>query len=237
MDTRSYRKSPELKPPKELRRWNYDEENRLLYLIKVEEKTYKEVATSLNRSIQSIQHRYSIIRQRDESASISWTTELDSAIIDGRRRGLTPNEIAQEINIPEKAIQSRWQALRAAKKVPEDVLDLRRRKPLRDFTPQEDETILNLYVEGHDDKEIAVLADIEGKSQTEIMIRRRKLVAESSPIYRRLIEEQLHQTGKEHHNKKKKKKKEKIDTLELAVNGQKYGWMNEVNKDDGPALG
>jgi hypothetical protein len=68
------------------------------------------------------------------------------------------------------------------------------------------------------------------------MIRRRKLVAESSPIYRRLIEEQLHQTGKEHHNNKKKKK-EKIDTLELAVNGQKYGWMNEVNKDDGPALG
>ncbi|CAN9147927.1 unnamed protein product [Alternaria alternata] len=155
MDTRSYRQSPELNPPKELRRWNYDEENRLLYLIKVEEKTYKEAATSLNRSIQSVQHRYSIIRQRDESASISWTTELDSAIIDGRRRGLTPNEIAQEINIPEKAIQSRWQALRAAKKVPEDVLDLRRRKPLRDFTPQEDETILNLYVEGHDDKDIA----------------------------------------------------------------------------------
>jgi hypothetical protein len=56
------------------------------------------------------------------------------------------------------------------------------------------------------------------------MIRRRKLVAESSPIYRRLIEEQLHQTGKEHHTNKKN---EKIDTLELAVNGQKYGWMNE----------
>ena len=215
MDTRSYRQSPELKPPKELRRWNYDEENRLLYLIKVEEKTYKEAATSLNRSIQSVQHRYSIIRQRDESASISWTTELDSAIIDGRRRGLTPNEIAQEINIPEKAIQSRWQALRAAKKVPEDVLDLRRRKPLRDFTPQEDETILNLYVEGHDDKDIAVLAGIEGKS--------RKLVAESYPIYRRLIEEQLHKTGKEDLTYKKK---EKIDTLESAVNRQKYGWMD-----------
>ena len=234
MDTRSYRQSPELKPPKELRRWNYDEENRLLYLIKVEEKTYKEAATSRNRSIQSVQHRYSIIRQRDESASISWTAELDSAIIDGRRRGLTPNEIAQEINIPEKAIQSRWQALRAAKKVPEDVLDLRRRKPLRDFTPQEDETILNLYVEGHDDKDIAVLAGIEGKSQTEIMIRRRKLVAESSPIYRRLIEEQLHKTGKEDLTYKKK---EKIDTLESAVNRQKYGWMDEVDKDDGPALG
>ncbi|KAH8644126.1 hypothetical protein IG631_01590 [Alternaria alternata] len=234
MDTRSYRQSPELKPPKELRRWNYDEENRLLYLIKVEEKTYKEAATSLNRSIQSVQHRYSIIRQRDESASISWTAELDSAIIDGRRRGLTPNEIAQEINIPEKAIQSRWQALRVAKKVPEDVLDLRRRKPLRDFTPQEDETILNLYVEGHDDKEIAVLAGIEGKSQTEIMIRRRKLVTESSPIYRRLIEEQLHKTGKEDLTYKKK---EKIDTLESAVNRQKYGWMDEVDKDDGPALG
>jgi hypothetical protein len=220
MDAESFRQSVAPKLPKELRRWNYEEENKLLHLIKVENKTYKDTAIALNRSTQSVQHRYSIIQQRDESASITWTSELDTAIIDGRRRGLTPNQIAQEISMPDKAIQSRWQVLRATKRVPEDVLALRRRKEFHDFTPQEDETILRLYVEGKDDKEIAVLADIKEKSPTEIMTRRRKLVTESSPIYRRLVR-MWHGTWEEDGNKEEK------DALGLAVGGGKYKWMNE----------
>ncbi|KAG9192203.1 hypothetical protein G6011_10937 [Alternaria panax] len=232
MDAKLKRQPITPNPPKELRRWNYDEETRLLHLIKVENKTYKEAAIAIHRSTQSVQHRYSIIQQRDESATITWTSKLDAAIIDGRRRGLTLDQIAQEINLPDKAIQSRWQTLRATKKVPEDVLALRRRKPLRDFIPQEDEAILKLYIEGKDDKEIATAVGIEGRrSQTEIITRRRKLVAESSLVYRRLIQEQRQETGIEHSNNK-----ERMDTLELAVSRNKYSWMNEGDREGGAAL-
>jgi hypothetical protein len=210
------------KPHKELRRWNYDEENKLLQLIESENMNYGEAASVLNRSIQSVQHRYSIIRQRDACAAITWTSEIDAAIIDGRRRMLSTNQIAQEINMPEKAIQSRWQALRATKKVPEDVLALRRHKQLRDFSPQEDEAILRLYVQRKDDKEIAALLGTKERTQTEIMTRRRKLVAENSPIYRRLVR-MSNKTWEGDGNI------EETDALGQALgkSRSKYEWMNE----------
>lgn len=210
----------ERKPPKELRRWNYDEESRLIHLIEVEDKTYVEAAGILSRSLQAVQHRYSIIRQRDVNAGITWTPELDAAVIDGRRRRLNPKQIGLENDLPEKAVQSRWQALKAMKRVPEDVLDPLRRKKFRDFSPEDDEAILRLYVEGTEDQEIARMLKIEGKSQTEIIRRRKKLVAESSPIYRRLIS--MH-----HGHSDKDGTDKETDAQGVAIGGEKYKWMEK----------
>jgi DNA-directed RNA polymerase specialized sigma24 family protein len=210
----------ERKPKKELRRWNYDEETRLIHLIETEDKTYAEAAEILSRSLPAVQQRYSLIRQRDVNATITWTPELDAAVIDGQRRRLSSRQIGLEIGLPEKAVQSRWQALKAMKRVPEDVLNPLRRKQVRDFSPEEDEAILRLYVEGKEDKEIAWMLKIKGKSQTEVIRRRQKLVSESSPIYRRLVSM--------HHGQSDKDGSEKeMDALGMAMGGEKYKWMEE----------
>ncbi|KAI4955743.1 hypothetical protein J4E91_001604 [Alternaria rosae] len=208
------------KAPSEKRRWNYDEESQLIRLIRIETKTYEQAAQVLNRSSYAVQHRYAIIRQRDVSATITWTPELDAAVIDGHRRLQKPKAISREMSVPIEAIQSRWQALKIMKKVPQDVIDLQRRKKLRDFTPEDDEAILRLYVEGNEDKEIAQMLKIKGKSQTEIINRRRKLVADSSPIYRRLVSI---------HNGTWNGNRAKVETeaLEVAVGRDKYEWMEE----------
>jgi DNA-directed RNA polymerase specialized sigma24 family protein len=220
MDAQSTRQPLAQKASKEMRRWNYTEESQLIHLLKAENKTYAEAAGILDRSTQAVQQRYSMIRQMDQSAAVTWTAGLDAALIDCRRRKLAPKQIALELNISDQAIQSRWQALKAMKKVPEDVIAGWRRKELRDFTPQEDEAILRLYVEGRDDKDIVEILKIPGKSQTEIVRRRRKLVAESSPIYRRLVS-MWHGTWDEDEDNVES------DALGMAVGGEKYDWMEQ----------
>ncbi|KAI4664776.1 uncharacterized protein J4E79_003074 [Alternaria viburni] len=208
------------KAPAEKRRWNYDEESQLIRLIEIETMTYEQAAKVLNRTAHATQHRYAMIRQRDVSATINWTPELDAAVIDGHRRMQKPKAISREMNIPVEAIQSRWQALKVMKKVPQDVIDLQRRKKLCHFTPEDDEAILHLYVEGKEDKELAQMLKIKGKSQTEVINRRRKLVAESSPIYRRLVNVR-NRTLEENGVKVEK------EALEVAVGRDKYEWMEE----------
>jgi hypothetical protein len=149
----------ERKPKKELRRWKYDEETRLIHLIETEDKTYAEAAEILSRSLPAVQQRYSLIRQRDVNATITWTPELDAAVIDGQRRRLSSRQIA-------------W------------------------------------------------MLKIKGKSQTEVIRRRQKLVSESSPIYRRLVSM--------HHGQSDKDGSEKeMDALGMAMGGEKYKWMEE----------
>lgn len=76
--------------------------------------------------------------------------------------------------------------------MPEDVLAIWRRKEEVVWSAEEDEEILELYLQGKGDEEIGDVVkkgklEFGGKSKADVMARRKELVRESSPLYLKML--------------------------------------------------
>ncbi|KAH7401357.1 hypothetical protein BKA66DRAFT_405485 [Pyrenochaeta sp. MPI-SDFR-AT-0127] len=196
----------------ELRRWTSDEEGQLLHLRDHEHNNFEDISTVLGRSPGATQARYNIIKQRQQSSYIDWTPETDQSIIDGRRRRLAIKDIANEMNLSAEAVAERWFTLQRQKVVPEEVLAIWRRKENVIFTPEEDETILKVWMQMRDDEQLIRIVKFKGKSQGDIRERRSELVNRHSPLYLKMLGIG---DGKDNES----------DALKVALGKSKYSWM------------
>ncbi|KAJ4365929.1 hypothetical protein N0V83_008551 [Neocucurbitaria cava] len=203
---------PQPRPPAELRRWTKEEEHQLIRLRDQDHKDFKDIGATLNRSKAATQSRYYAIKQRQHSSAIDWTPEHDHTIIDGRRRGLPLKAIATEMQMPPEAVAERWSTLQRLKQVPEDVLVIWRRKGDVNFSPEEDETILKVWMQGPDDEQLVRTVRFEGKSQADIRERRSELVYRHSALYLSMLGVGEGKEGE-------------TDALKSALGTPKYGWM------------
>lgn len=206
------RMDSEPRAPIELRRRTPDEDQQLIALRDQDNKKFGDIGNILGRSVKATQSRYASIKQRLRSSFVDWIAENDHAIIDGRRRGLAIKDIADEMQLQKEAVSERWRTLQRQKQVPEDVLAIWRRKGDVVFTPEEDETILKIWMQMRDDEQLVRMAKFKGKSQADIRERRSQLVIGHSPLYQKM----LGLGGKT---------RGETDALKGALGEPKHSWM------------
>lgn len=173
------------------RRWSVTEEAHLIYLRDTQYASFDAIAKAMDRSPNAVQNCYRELRQKALAAAITWTPDLDAAIISGRKRHLTCVETAHAMQLAPEAVQERWRYLKANKLVPEDVLAMWQRKEKVEFAEWEDEAILRLWIRGMDDAEIAERLGggdiLVGKRKADIAARRRELT-KGSPLYSKMLD-------------------------------------------------
>ena len=202
-------------PPRENRRWTQDEESLLISLRDKEHQRFDTIGVILNRTAAATRGHYTAIKQRQESSSVDWTSEKDNAIIDGRRRGLSTMKIAAYMQLSDHAVAGRWDELQRLKRVPEDVLLIWRHKEHKDFTTEEDEIILDVWMDlNKNDDQLIRSVEFPGRSQLDIRARRVELVNGQSPLY-------LKRLGMDKH------KKNESNALNVALGPPKYIWMKK----------
>ncbi|KAH6637779.1 hypothetical protein C7974DRAFT_148270 [Boeremia exigua] len=167
------------------RRWLPAEENQLHHLRVVEHQTWAQIAQALDRTTPAVSLRWYQLQNAQSSSLQDWDSNMDEQIIDGRRRGQKSSEIAREMKLPTEAVQGRWAELLQQKKVPADVLAIRKRRGPVQWSEAEDEAIMQAWVNGHDEREIFQIVKLEGKHQGDVLNRRRLLVRERGAIYQR----------------------------------------------------
>lgn len=211
--------NPNIPSPIELRRWSPDEERRAVIFRDQEHKTWHEIGIILDRSRNAVEHCYTVIKQRQHSSVVEWTRDIDNTIIEGRRLGLSLKQISINLStvsdnkkLTSKALGDRWNQLQRDKLVPEEVLAVWRRKTEVVFTPEQDEKILKLCMQGLKDEQLARMVEFKGKSHAAIRERRLKLIDGHSPVYVKLL-------GSEG------VKVEESDAFKKALGKPKYGWM------------
>ncbi|KAF2446863.1 hypothetical protein P171DRAFT_482938 [Karstenula rhodostoma CBS 690.94] len=109
-------------------------------------------------------------------------------IIEGRRQGLASKQIEIEIKISATSATSRWHALEQQNRVPEDVLDIGRRKEEVAWCEENEETILKAWKEGQDDEKVAKSVTLEGRNEGDIRERLVALRFERGPGYKRVMD-------------------------------------------------
>ena len=132
----------------------------------------------------------------------------------GRQYGRVHHRLPRRgTGIPAEAVQGRWYELQQQqkKKVPEEVLAVWRKKEEVSWSEKEDEIIIQAWVDGKGEHDIAHSLRFEGKYQCDIRQRFKHLYREKGPVYRRL-------TGMED-------SRPLPHALDRALGKKKYAWM------------
>lgn len=136
---------------------------------------------------------------------------MDEYIIDCRGERWASKEIAHEMGIPAEAVQGRWYDLQQQKKVPEEVLAVWRKKGEVEWSEKEDEIILQAWIDGKSEDDIAHSLRFEGKYLCDVRQRFKHLHKEKGPMYRRLMGMEV--------------SRPLPHALDKALGKKKYAWM------------
>lgn len=199
---------------RKLNHWTPTEDQQLLHLRNTVRKPWADIATILSRTSGACQAHYYILKQAREGSFIDWTPTQDEHIVNGRGRGLSIKAIALEMDLTSEAVADRWSHLQRHKLVPEDVLAVWRRKEDVVWSPDQDESIAKMWIQGMEDDEIVHMVKFKGKSQDDVRMRRMELVnGGGGGVYARLLG-----VGGDRETKEK-------TALEMALGKPKYSWM------------
>jgi hypothetical protein len=192
--------------------WTPSDERHLIDLRDTHNTSWNDIATILSRTAQGCQQHYSNLKQATASSLVTWTPEIDHAIIDGRRRGLSSKDISAELGLWALAVTERWTWLQRKHRVPEDVLALWRKKEQVVFTQDEDESIMKMFIRDMDDEQIYKVCSWKGKHSADVAKRRRQLTGEGAAggLYAKMLG-----VGDE----------KAKNGLEKAMGKKKYDWI------------
>ncbi len=154
-------------------RWTRQEEILLLDLHDNHDVTFPVIAEKLSRKPNAVEHRYLKIKENLKiPKGFVWTNALDRQLIDSRQKAMPIRNIAASMDLPLSLVQRRFTYLRNTNKLPHDVVSMYKRTPKIQFSDQEDEIILRLYIAMTDEEEIFRLTQFPGKTLSSIKARR-----------------------------------------------------------------
>ncbi|KAF2851295.1 hypothetical protein T440DRAFT_529298 [Plenodomus tracheiphilus IPT5] len=172
-----------------------EEEARLLQLHEVQKLKYADIAKILGRTTKAISgHMHAMHTRNDKPkptnkaatskstrpeqkyATVDWTEEIDSTILNKHRNCQANTDIAASLHLPIESTQERWAYLLSNNNFPNGVLALDLRRSLRRshkekevfWTRDEDEVIWALWTSVVNDPEILRYFPFTGKTATEI---------------------------------------------------------------------
>jgi len=152
-------------------RWTPAEEQLLLKLSDVENVSFEVIADKLSRKVDAVERRYEKLKEEATlPEDFVWTSELDDQIIAGRAKGTTVRDIATEMKLPPGIVQERATVIRKEGKIPTVASNGKSQRT--EWTAEDDEVLLRMYVAMAEEVEIHKTAKLTGKSLSSIRLRR-----------------------------------------------------------------
>jgi hypothetical protein len=177
-------------------RWTTSEQQLLVKLRDVDEMSFEAIADKLSRKVDAVAHRYEKLKEEATLAEdFIWTPELDDQIITGRAKGTTVRDLAGEMSLPLGVVQERVNVIRKEGKIPVNSANQGKGQKI-EWTEEEDEVFLRMYIAMAEEVEIHKTAKLTGKTLSAMRTRktfhlRGSKVGDPNPsvMYRKLLME------------------------------------------------